>query len=67
MSLEKHVEFEAGQRTYRIKVRLNNTYDIHGFNALMQQVGIYEDLNSGEKVFVNWSVVPVLRFADAAE
>ncbi|MFD0522901.1 hypothetical protein [Paractinoplanes durhamensis] len=50
MSLEKYVEFDAAQRTYRIKVRLNNTYDIHGLNALMQQVGIYDDLNSGEKL-----------------
>ena len=67
MSTEKYVEFDLAQRTYRIKVRLDNTYDIHGFNSLTQQVGIYEDLNSGDKVFVNWSAVPALRFTDALE
>jgi hypothetical protein len=67
MSTEKYVEFDLAQRTYRIKVRLDNTYDIHGFNSLTQQVGIYEDLNSGDKVFVNWSAVPALRFTDAVE
>ncbi len=67
MSLEKFVEFEIGERSYRIKLRLGNSYDIHGFNALTQQVGIYDDLISGEKIFVNWSNVPVVRFQDAGD
>jgi len=64
MALEKELEFDAAGRTYRIRTRLNNTYDIHGFNALNGQVGIYDDLNSGERIFVAWSQVPVIRFKD---
>ncbi|MEV6632145.1 hypothetical protein AB0M54_15480 [Actinoplanes sp. NPDC051470] len=67
MALEKHVEFEVGPRTYRVKLRLGNSYDVHGFNALMQQVGIYDDLITGEKLFVNWSNISVIRFRDATD
>jgi hypothetical protein len=67
MSLKKRVEFDANGRTYRIDVRLNNTYDVHGFNALREQVGIFTDLISGEELFVAWSLIPVLRFTDAPE
>jgi hypothetical protein len=67
MSTKKQVEFEVNERTFRINVNLNNTYDIHGFNSLRDQVGIYTDLNSDEKVFVTWSLIPVIRFIDASE
>lgn len=67
MALEKFVEFEVGPRTYRVKLRLGNSYDVHGFNALMQQVGIYDDLITGEKLFVNWSNIAVIRFRDATD
>ena len=61
------VEAGKNERTFRINVNLNNTYDIHGFNSLRDQVGIYTDLNSDEKVFVTWSLIPVIRFIDASE
>lgn len=64
MGLNKEIEFEIGNRTYRIAKALNNTYDIHGFNALTEQVSIDTDLNTGEKIFINWSNVAVLRFKD---
>lgn len=67
MGLNKEVEFEVGNRTYRITKSLDNTYDIHGFNSLTQQVSIDTDLNTGEKIFVNWSNVAVLRFKDAGD
>lgn len=67
MGLSKEIEFEVGERTYRIITSLDNTYDIHGFNSLTQKVSIHEDLLTGEKIFVNWSNVPVLRFKDAPE
>lgn len=67
MGLNKEIEFEVGNRTYRITTALDNTYDIHGFNSLAQQVSINTDLNTGEKIFVNWSNVAVLRFKDAGD
>ena len=67
MGLKKEIEFEDGNRTYRIAKSLDNTYDIHGFNSLTQQVSIDTDLNTGEKIFVNWSNVAVLRFKDAGD
>jgi hypothetical protein len=67
MGTRKQIEFEVGNRTYRVRTRLDNTYDIHGFNALTKQVSIHTDLISGEKVFVNWSNIPALRFVDAPE
>jgi aspartyl aminopeptidase len=67
MGLKKEIEFDASNRTYRIVTSLNNTYDIHGFNALNKQVSIHTDLNTGEKVFVTWSNIAVLRFKDAPD
>ena len=67
MTTKKQLEFEIGERTYRVITRLNNSFDIHGFNALRDQVAIYDDLNSGGKVFVAWSLVPVIRFTDAPD
>lgn len=67
MGLKKEIEFEDGNRTYRIAKMLDNTYDIHGFNSLTQQVSIDTDLNTGETIFVNWSNVAVLRFKDAGD
>jgi hypothetical protein len=65
MGLRKQIEFEIGNRTYRVEHSLDNTYDIHGFNSLSNKVSIETDLNTGERLFVNWSQVPVLRFTDA--
>lgn len=67
MGLRKHIEFEIGARTYRVAHSLDNTYDIHGFNSLSNKVSIETDLNTGENLFVNWSQIPVLRFADAPD
>jgi hypothetical protein len=67
MGLKKQVEFEMGERTYRIRTTLDNTFDIHGFNSLRKKVSIETDLNSGEKLFVAWSEVPVLRFIDVPD
>ena len=67
MSTKKQIEFEIGERTYRIRTRLDNAYDIHGFNSLREDVAIYTDLNSGDKIFVTWSLIPVIRFSDAPE
>lgn len=67
MSTKKHIEFDIGTRTYRVTTRLNNTYDVHGFNALRDEVGIYTDVISGDKIFVAWSLLPVLRFTDASD
>jgi hypothetical protein len=67
VSIKKQVEFDIQNRTFRINVQLNNTYDVHGFNSLREQVGIYTDLNSEEKVFVSWGLIPVLRFIDQPE
>lgn len=67
MSIKKQIEFEIGERTYRIITSLSNSYDIHGFNALREKVAIYDDLNSGDKVFVTWSLIPVIRFTDAPD
>jgi hypothetical protein len=67
MGLEKEIEFDADGRTYRVVTRLGNTYDIHGFNSLHGQVSIHTDLNTGDKIFVAWSGIPVLRFKDAGD
>ncbi|MEU4424391.1 hypothetical protein AB0F81_27545 [Actinoplanes sp. NPDC024001] len=39
---------------------------IGGFNALTDQVSIHTDLNSGERIFVQWKNIAVLRFKDAS-
>jgi hypothetical protein len=67
MGLRKQIEFEIDQRTYRVETRLDNTYDIHGFNSLHQKVSIETDLLSGEQLFVSWGLIPVLRFKDAPD
>lgn len=67
MGTHKQVEFDFAGRTYRIRTHLRNSYDIHGFNGMRDEVGIYEDLISGEKIFVAWEKVPVLRFTDVSE
>lgn len=67
MSIKKQVEFEVDNRTYRVHVQLNNIYDVHGFNALRDQVGVYTDLVTDQKIFVTWSLVPVIRFTDAPD
>jgi hypothetical protein len=67
MGFSKEIEFEIGQRTYRIIKSLDNSYDIHGFNSLTSKVSIETDLNSGSAVFISWGQIPVLRFKDAAE
>jgi hypothetical protein len=67
VSTRKQIEFEIGQRTYRVITSLRNVYDVHGFNSLREDVGIYKDLISGEKLFVTWSLIPVLRYIDIAE
>jgi hypothetical protein len=66
MGIRKEIEFEAGNRSYRVVTNLTNTYDIHGFNALTTSVSIHTDLNTGEQIFVNWANVAVMRFKDAA-
>ena len=65
MSTKKDIQFEIGQRTYRVITRLDNVYDIYGFKSLSESVGIYTDLDSGDKIFVIWSAIPVIRFIDA--
>jgi hypothetical protein len=67
MGIKKEIEFEVGDRTYRIIKSLSNTYDIHGFNALNGQVSIQTDVLTGEKLFVTWSQIPLLRFKDAPD
>jgi hypothetical protein len=66
VGIEKEIEFEAGDRSYRVVTKLDNTYDIHGLNSLAQQVSIHTDLNTGERIFVNWGNVAVLRFKDTS-
>ena len=66
MGITKEIEFEAGGRSYRVITSLDNTYDIHGFNSLTEQVRIHTDLNTGERIFVQWKNVAVLRFKDAS-
>lgn len=65
MGTKKEIEFEAGNRSYRVVTSLSNAYDIHGFNALTTSVSIHTDLNTGDQVFVNWANVAVMRFKDA--
>jgi len=65
MGIRKQIEFEIGNQTYRVEHSLDNAYDIHGFNSLVNKVSIETDLNTGASLFVNWSHIPVLRFMDA--
>jgi hypothetical protein len=67
MGTRKQIEFEVGERTYRVRTALDNTYDIHGLNSLTKKVSIETDLNSGEKIFISWNLIPVLRFIDAPD
>jgi hypothetical protein len=67
MGSKKQVEFDIGNRTYCIVTSLDNSYDIHGFNSMNKKVSIHTDLNTGERIFVAWSNIPVLRFKDAPD
>ena len=67
MGIRKQIEFEISDRTYRVRTNLDNTYDIHGFNSLSNKVSIETDLNTGEKLFISWGQIPVLRFIDAPD
>lgn len=67
----KELEFELGQRTYRIRTEVGNAIsntngEISNFRLLLGTIGIYDDLNSGEKVFVTWSLIPAIRFKDVS-
>jgi hypothetical protein len=67
MGIRKQIEFEIGERTYRIRTSLDNTYDIHGFNSLRNKVSIETDLNTGERLFISWDQIPVIRYTDAPD
>jgi hypothetical protein len=67
MGTKKQIEFEIGNRAYCVRTSLDNTYDIHGFNSLAKKVSIETDLKSGEKLFISWGQIPVLRFIDAPD
>jgi hypothetical protein len=65
----KELQFELGDQTYRIQTEVGNAISalngpVGDFQLLRDTVGIYKDLNSGDKVFVSWSQIPAIRFRD---
>lgn len=63
------IEFEVGPRSYRLvtDVWIFRDSPVDGLNQLREQVGIYTDLNTGDKIFLSWSDIAVLRFRPARD
>ena len=54
------VEFEIGGRTYRVEPSLYK-WNIYAISNLRENIVLTTDLISGDKIFVDWSSIPVMR------
>jgi hypothetical protein len=54
------VEFEQGGRTYQIETSYDSN-NIHSLNLLRDKVTISTDRLTGEKVFVAWEKISIMR------
>jgi hypothetical protein len=54
------VEFEIAGRTYRVEPGLYK-WDIYAVSNLRENIVLTEDLLTGDKIFVAWSSIPVMR------
>jgi hypothetical protein len=55
------VEFDQSGRTYRVDLPLYQSENIHSLNLIRDKVTISTDTKTGEKIFIDWSQISVLR------
>jgi hypothetical protein len=54
-------EFDWQGRTYRVAHSLSKQYTIHSIGNLREKIVIATDTITGDKIFVDWSSIAVLR------
>ena len=54
------VEFEAGGRTYRVEDHVYE-WNVYALNSRRDEVGTCIDVLTGDKIFVAWKEIPVVR------
>ena len=55
------VEFDYAGRTYTVESPSINMWNVHVIGQLNNQMTTETDLRTGEKIFVTWSEVGVIR------
>ena len=55
------VEFDQQGRTYRIDLPSYDSSNIHSINLIRDKVTLSTDTLTGEKLFVDWSAIAVMR------
>jgi hypothetical protein len=54
------VEFDRDGRTYTVESSIV-LWNVHIVNKLTDQVSLETDVRTGDKLFVNWGQIPVIR------
>lgn len=55
------VEFDHSGRTYRVDLRGYDSENIHSINLIRSKVTLSTDTITNEKIFVDWSQIPIMR------
>jgi hypothetical protein len=55
------VEFDYYERTYRVELPQYDSNNIHSINLIRDQVTLSKDVLTGQKIFVDWSQIAIMR------
>jgi hypothetical protein len=61
------VEFDHGGRSYTVESASIRMWNVHSIAQLNDKMTIETDLRTGEKIFVTWSQVGVIRLASPVD
>ena len=54
-------EFDLHGRTYRVDLPNYDSDNIHSINLIRDKITLSVDTLTGDKLFVDWSAIPVMR------
>jgi hypothetical protein len=55
------VEFDLHGRTYRVELAGYRSDNVHSINLIRDSVTLSVDMVTGDKLFVDWSQIPIMR------
>jgi hypothetical protein len=55
------VEFDLHGRTYRVELVGQISNNVHSMNLIRDKVTLSVDMVTGDKLFVDWSQIPIMR------
>lgn len=61
------VEFDYAGRTYTVESPSINMWNVHMLGQMNNKMTVETDLRTGEKIFVTWSEVGVLRLMSSID